>query len=273
MSNVTVLEAHDLAYAVGQRPVLEHITLEVQAGKFYALVGPNGAGKTTLLRLLAGELRPSSGVVLIQGQPVQALSTEELARRRAVLSQQTVVQFAFTAWQVVEMGRAPHWRRVPPATDNLIIRQALERTGALSLADRVYPTLSGGEQELVQLSRVLAQEAPLILLDEPAAALDLHRQALLIRIIKELQALGVAVIAVLHDFGLASIADELWLLHRGRLVASGPPDAVLSADQLESVFGCALTVVPVPQAQRILVVPIVQSPTAKGEGEQWNAGQ
>lgn len=255
MTAEPLLEARDLSHTVGGRPIVEHVSLRIVPGRFYALVGPNGAGKSTLLRLLAGDLRPSAGTVLLRGRPVTTYPPEELARLRAVLSQRTVLQFAFTVRQVVEMGRAPYARSTSRSADEVAVERALQRTGLHPFAARLYPTLSGGEQELAQLARVLAQETPLLFLDEPTSSLDLARQALLLEIVDQLRSGGVAVVAVVHDLALASVADEVWLLTGGRLVASGPPLTVLTPQRLSSAFGCPVDVIPAPDQRRLLVVP------------------
>jgi iron complex transport system ATP-binding protein len=251
------LEARGVGYRVGGQTLLDGVSLELQAGELTVLVGPNGAGKSTLLRLLAGELEPSAGAVLVAGQPVGRLRCTELARRRALLPQRTILEFAFPAREVVALGRYPHRRSGSVAADEAAVERALERTAMLSRADRSYPTLSGGEQARVDLARVLAQETPILLLDEPTASLDLHHQQLVLSTLRESTAAGACALAVLHDLNLAAAhADRIAVLAAGRIAACGPPWEALAGETLSRVFEHPLAVVCHPRAQRPLVVSL-----------------
>ena len=251
------LTARAVTYRVGDHALVDGVSLAVVPGEVLALVGPNGAGKSTLLRLLAGDLTPSGGEVSLDGRPLARYGARELALRRALLPQQTILQFAFTARAVVAMGRHPHLGMTGESPqDDAVVEAALARTETLALAERVYPSLSGGEQARVSLARILAQEAPILLLDEPTAALDLRHQQAVLRIARELAAEGVAVLAVLHDLNLAAAhADRIALLDAGRLVAEGSPWEVLTAERLSAVFAHPVAVVPHPQRDCPLVLP------------------
>ncbi|MGH2601741.1 MAG: ATP-binding cassette domain-containing protein, partial [Dehalococcoidia bacterium] len=159
----TALEAAAVSYHAGPRALVDQVSLDLRRGEVLALVGPNGAGKSTLLRLLAGDLRPSAGQVRLEDRPIGFYGARALALRRAVLPQQTHLQFAFTAREVVLMGRSPHIGLTgrEGEDDEAIVERVMARTDTASLAGRIYPTLSGGEQQRVSLARVLAQETPI----------------------------------------------------------------------------------------------------------------
>lgn len=254
-----MLEAQAVSYSVGPALLLDRVGLEVRHGEVLALVGPNGAGKSTLLKVLAGDLEPSAGEVRIDGRPLGSFGARALALQRAVMPQQTVLQFAFSAEEVVQMGRNPHGRR-DGAHDLAVVRSAMERADCLSLAGRAYPTLSTGEQQRVTLARVLAQETPFLLLDEPTASLDIRHQELVMQIGREVAASGAGVLAVLHDLNLAAAhADRIAVLSRGRLAASGTPWEVLSEGLLSEVFEHPVTVVKHPLRDGPLVMPTPRS--------------
>lgn len=251
------LVAHNVTYRAGGRALVDRVSLALARGEVLALVGPNGAGKSTLLRLLAGDLVPAGGEVTLDGRPLARHGARDLALRRALLPQQTILQFAFTARAVAAMGRHPHLGLGgESAEDEAIVEASLARTETLPLAERAYPSLSGGEQARVSLARVLAQAAPILLLDEPTAALDLRHQQAVLRIARDLAAEGAAVLAVLHDLNLAAAyADRIALLSGGRLVAEGTPWQALTAERLSAVFGHPVAVVPHPRRDCPLVLP------------------
>jgi iron complex transport system ATP-binding protein len=256
------LAAREVVVRVGARTLLDGVSIELAPGEVVALAGPNGAGKSTLLRALAGELAPSGGEVLLDGRPLRSYRARDLALRRAVLPQQTLLQFAFSAREVVAMGRHPHVARGgDPERDEMAIDGAMAKTETTELAERAYPSLSGGEQGRVSLARVLAQEAPIILLDEPTAALDLRHQQATLAVARELADGGATVLAVLHDLNLAATyADRIALLAAGRLVACGRPWDVLTAEILSGVFGHPIMIVPHPAHDSPLVIPLPRVP-------------
>jgi iron complex transport system ATP-binding protein len=260
------LDAQAVGYRIAGRALLDGVSLTLVPGEVLALVGPNGAGKSTLLRVLAGDLAPTSGAILLDGRPLSAFRARELALRRAVLPQQALMQFAFAAREVVAMGRHPHLgRHGETDRDEAIVRAAMGRTETLPLAERAYPSLSGGEQGRISLARVLAQEAPVLLLDEPTAALDLRHQQATLGIARALAAEGATVLAVLHDLNLAAAyADRVALLAAGRLVTVGTPWATLTADTLGAVFEHPIAVLPHPALDCPLIVPLPHTGTPPG---------
>ena len=244
---MSVLECRGVGYRADGRCLVAQASLAVEAGEFLAVVGPNGAGKSTLLALLAGDLRPSAGRVLLRGRDLATYRPPELARQRAVLPQASIMQFAFTARQVVELGRAP-WARHPASDDEAAVDAALAATGVGHLADRSYLSLSGGEAARVSLARVLAQDTPVVLLDEPTASLDLRHQELAMGVARRLAADGRAVVAVLHDLNLAAAhAHRLAVMHDGVVTAAGPPATVLTEELLSRVYGHPVAVVAHPR--------------------------
>ncbi|MCU0687705.1 MAG: heme ABC transporter ATP-binding protein [Polyangiaceae bacterium] len=237
-------EAEALRFSVGGRALVDGVDLTVAPGELVCLLGPNGAGKSTLLRLLAGELKPSGGLVRVLGRPLERWAPLELARLRAVMAQESRLEFAFRASEVVLLGRAPHLQGAAEGPrDRAAARDALAAADALPLADRSFPTLSGGEKQRVQAARALAQiwgvEGPRgILLDEPTSNLDWPHQHALLERLRRLASEGVAVVCVLHDLHLAAqYATRVALLCRGRLLRHGPPREVFEPALVREAFG------------------------------------
>ncbi|MDH6698011.1 heme ABC transporter ATP-binding protein [Streptomyces griseoviridis] len=250
----TVAEAEAVRVLLGGRPVLDDVHVTVRAGEVLALVGPNGAGKSTLLGALAADVPVASGVVRVHGRPVSEWSAPELALRRAVLPQAAALSFPFTVEDVVRMGRAPH--AASPAEDESAVAGAMAATEVTAFAARPFSALSGGERARVALARVLAQRAPLLLLDEPTAALDLKHQELVLRLCRERARAGDAVVVVLHDLGLAAAyAHRVAVLAAGRVAADGPPAEVFSAPLLSRVYDQPVEVFPHPRTDALLITP------------------
>jgi len=202
------------------------------------MVGRNGAGKTTLLRVASRVLRPETGEVRLRGRPVAGLSRRELAREVAVVAQDTALPFAFTVAELVLMGRAPHlgWLGFESAHDHDLAEAALGRLGLLELAGRSVLEISGGERQLVLIARALAQEAPVLLLDEPTAHLDLHHRLQVLGLLRELAREGRTVLVISHDLTLvARFCDRLALLSEGRLEV-GTPAELLQPERLRKGF-------------------------------------
>ncbi|MCQ4196917.1 heme ABC transporter ATP-binding protein [Streptomyces parvulus] len=249
-------EADAVRVLLGGRPVLDGVDVRVRAGEVLALVGPNGAGKSTLLGALAADVPPAEGVVRVHGRPAGEWSAPELALRRAVLPQSASLSFPFPVAEVVRMGRAPWAGGEREAEDDAAVADAMARTEVAGFAGRPFSALSGGERARVALARVLAQRAPLLLLDEPTAALDLRHQELVLRLCRERARAGDAVVVVLHDLALAAAyADRVAVLRAGRIAAEGAPAEVFDEDLLSEVYDQPVEVLPHPRTGALLVVP------------------
>ncbi|MFI9765798.1 heme ABC transporter ATP-binding protein [Streptomyces sp. NPDC052415] len=251
----TLARAEGLCVRLGGRDVLRGVDVTVRAGEVVALVGPNGAGKSTLLGALAADIPAAGGVVRIHGRPATQWSAPELALRRAVLPQSVTLTFPFSVEDVVRMGRAP-WAGPGTEDDDAAVAEAMRQTEVAEFAPRPFSALSGGERARVALARVLAQRAPLLLLDEPTAALDLKHQELVLRLCRERARAGDAVVVVLHDLGLAAAyAHRVAVLQAGRVAADGPPAEVFSERLLSEVYDQPVEVLPHPRTGAILVGP------------------
>ncbi|SPT51570.1 Hemin import ATP-binding protein HmuV [Actinomadura madurae] len=250
------VEVRGLTVERAARIVLTGVDLTLRAGEVLALVGPNGAGKSTLLGAVAGDVARAGGRVTVDGAPLASWTHAELAMRRAILPQRHTLAFPFTVAQVVAMGRAP-WAGTPLADDDeAAIAEAMDRTDTAGFARRPYPQLSGGEQARVALARVLAQRTGVLLLDEPTAALDLRHQEMVFEVVRRRAASGTAVVAVVHDLGLAAAhADRVAVLDTGRVAACGPPGEVLTAPLLTKVYRHDIEVIPHPRTGRPIILP------------------
>ncbi len=232
-----MIELEAVHHRYGTTPVLDGIDLHVERGEFVGLVGPNGAGKTTLLQTINGIVEPDSGTVRIEGDDSSDLSSQELSRRIATVPQTREIGFAFTAEQIVEMGRTPHRSRMEWSIDGSAVDAALRRTNTASLRDRRVDELSGGERQRVLLARALAQEAPGLLLDEPTASLDINHQIQVLEQVRGLVRDGRAALAAIHDLDLAArFCDRLVLLANGAIRSAGPPAGVLTDGALSTAF-------------------------------------
>ncbi len=250
-----MLEARDLTVIRGGKTILDNVSLEMRPGEFLAVIGPNGAGKTTLISALAGTLSPDAGEVYLDNVPLAAHDAAALARRRAVLPQQSELSFGFDVMDVVLMGRSPHIGRTEEEEDARIAQDALDAAGVAHLCERQYTTLSGGERQRVQLARVLAQIWPshanertrYLLLDEPTNNLDLTHQYHILARARALNGDGASVFAILHEPNLAAFhADRVAILDRGRIVAEGTPREVLTEERLSALYGIDLRVLEHP---------------------------
>lgn len=251
-----MLKVENVSFSVGSRQILKDISLEVHQNEVVSLIGPNGAGKSTLLSVIAGDAKASSGSVQLDGEPLASYSALQMARLRAVLLQKTQVAFSYTVRQVVAMGRTP-WRGTERADeDEAVIAQMLERTGVSALSERDITTLSGGESGRAHLARVFAQQTPLLLLDEPTAALDIMHQEQTLISSRELARQGAAVLAVLHDLDVAAAySDRIVLLRDGQVVSIGTPEKVCTSELLSEVYNHPIEVLEHPVSGRLLILP------------------
>ncbi len=252
-----LIEARGVTVHIGSKVIIRDIDLVARSGEVVALVGPNGAGKSTLLGALSGDTDLAAGEVLVDGQPLGSWSHVELALRRSVLPQQVTVSFPFSVAEVVRMGRSP-WARTPEASaDDQVVEAVARQTDVVDLMDRQFPSLSGGERARVALARVLAQSTPVLLLDEPTAALDVHHQELVLEVARDRADEGAAVVVVLHDLGLAAAhADRVAVIADGQVVVDGPPSEVMKPDLLSSVYNHEIEVIAHPDTGAPLVLPV-----------------
>jgi iron complex transport system ATP-binding protein len=238
------------------RPIITDVSLELYPGEVLALVGPNGAGKSTLLSLMSGDVTPSTGSALLAGKEASKYRPDEAARVRSVLMQSNTVSFPFTVREIVEMGRAPWVRTAQIAQDNDAIAAALTRADIDHLKHRRFTHLSGGEKARVSFARVLAQRTPVVLLDEPTAALDLRHQEDVMTTVRNLAKDGTAVVVVVHDLSVAAgYADRVAMLVEGRLDAIGVPTDVIEANRVSRVYGVDVDIELVGRPPRPIILP------------------
>ncbi len=254
-----MLHIEDLSVSYGKRRVLQHVTLSVESGEVLALIGPNGSGKSTLIRAVSGVLPVDGGNIRVDDRPIADLSTMERARHLAVVPQARNMPPAFTVYELILLGRTPYlgWMGRAGETDHERVRFALERTQMLPLADRMVGELSGGEQQRVLLARALAQDTPVLLLDEPTTHLDLQHREALVNLVRDLaKGRNLAVLMVLHDLNLASLyADRVSLLVAGQIQATGTPQEVLTEANLSRVYNVPVHIIPHPEYGNPLILP------------------
>jgi ABC-type cobalamin/Fe3+-siderophores transport system ATPase subunit len=245
-----ILAAEAVTVVYGDRTIVSGASLSLQAGERVALVGPNGAGKSTLLRALTGVLEPRGGVVRLRGEPIRTLDRKAVARAIAVVPELAQLPFAMTVREVVALGRLPH---DPPLNgsrdvDDAAVEAAIERVGVGHLAERDARRLSMGERQLVFVAIALAQAAPVLVLDEPTAHLDIRHQVEVMQLLVDLNERdGATIVAVLHDLALAAnFFPRVALMHGGRIVADGPPSSTLDAGHIRGVFGVDPALVRLP---------------------------
>ncbi len=240
------LRVEDVDACYGAMQVLASINFAAARGEFLGVIGPNGSGKTTLLRTITRILHPTKGAILIDGRSIYSLGTREFSRRFALVPQDTAINFEFSALDIVLMGRNPYLNRweIEGHRDIEIAKRCMELTNCWHLADRPITELSGGEKQLVVIARALTQEPDVLLLDEPTSHLDINYQIAIMDLLKRLTTQKrLIVIAVIHDLNLAALyCDRLLLLHRGKIVAIGTPDQVLTPDNIKATFGADVIV-------------------------------
>lgn len=245
-----MIETRDASVAIGRKPIVSGVEFQAKPGEITAIVGPNGSGKTTLMRAISGDL-PYGGSITINGAEVAALKPWQAATMRAVLPQATALSFPFTVREIVRLGLLGGRSGALPGEDARLPDRALARVDLEGFAGRFYQELSGGEQQRVQLARVLCQVwAPVLegkprflLLDEPVSSLDIRHQLIIMNIARDFARRGGGVVAVLHDLNLTAMyADRIHVIHRGKLAAAGTAAEVLTDEVIERVFECKLKV-------------------------------
>lgn len=258
------LSVRDVSFGYGRtrdaRPVLSNVSLDIERGSVVGLLGPNGSGKTTLLRIMSGVLAPSQGTVLLDDQPLSAMARRDVARRVAVVAQETRATFDFTALEMVLMGRYPHLGpfELEGADDLDIARRAMQTTGTLALEQRLFATLSGGEKQRVVIASALAQASDMLLLDEPTAALDLRYQLEVVTVLQSLNASRrTTIVLTTHDLNLAAaVCQRIVLLKRGTVLAAGPTSATLTTANIRELYEIDADVSFHERAGHLTVVPL-----------------
>lgn len=258
----TPLACSNLAFDYGKQQVIKNINLNFEKGTFIGLIGPNGAGKSTLLNLLMGMIKPTKGDVNLYGQPLKQYKQRALARQISLVPQDVSIEYAFSVREIVAMGRNPHLGPFQPETkrDRELIDLAMEKTDLLQMATRNVNQLSGGERQRVFIARSIAQEAPILLMDEPTANLDLCHQLEVLSLVKALTEDGQLAISAIHDLELASrFCDQLILIHEGEIAAQGSPAEVLTKENLYQFFSIEAEVEPYRQDENSIRVTALRS--------------
>lgn len=246
------LVAEDLGWSARRKAIVSGVTLRVERGEVLGLVGPNGSGKSTLLRLMAGLRRPTTGHVALKGTPMAAMTRRKVAQTMAFVEQQADTGDSITVRDAVRLGRTPWLSPLSPWSedDDAIVDAALDDVDMASRAGQSWQTLSGGERQRVHIARALAQQPEILLLDEPTNHLDIHHQLSILRLIQSLKR---TTVIALHDLNQAQVCDRLAVLRGGRLVAEGPPDAVLTEACLSEVFAVSARFLTDPADGRRLI--------------------
>jgi iron complex transport system ATP-binding protein len=257
-----MLKTQNIKYGIGKKQILNDINVEFHPGEFNMILGPNGSGKSTFLKIFSGEINHYHGNVLYADQKLDGIKKEELAKTRAVMSQQPELSFPLMVDEVVMMGRYPHFTFNPGKRDETIYKEVMERMNLESFKERNYLTLSGGEKQRVQFARVLAQiwEKPnsgsrYLFLDEPLTSLDINYQQEFLQIAREFTKEETVLVAVMHDINLAiQYADKLFFLKEGELVANGKPKDILTEELIKKVFDVQTTIINNPVTNTPLII-------------------
>jgi len=254
------LELNRVSFAYFDGLVLQDISLSIRPGEMVGLLGPNGSGKTTLIKLASGILKPNRGEIRLNGSSLSRLKRKAIAQSVAVVPQQFHIPFAFTAGDIVMLGRIPFLKPFAEESDaeRRLVARTMAQVGIADLAGRRFDELSGGERQKVILAMALAQQPELLLLDEPTAHLDISHQVEILELVKRLNLEGLTVIAAMHDLNLAALYfDRLVLINERKISADGPPAQVLTESKIKEVFSASVTVEthPTTGAPHIVVTP------------------
>lgn len=255
---MAVLRSDAATLAYDKRLIVDNLSLDIPAGSFTAIIGPNACGKSTLLRAMAGLLAPTAGRMILDGRDIATLAPRDIARRLGLLPQAASAPEGITVAELVARGRYVHQRllRQWSVEDREAVAAALRVTNVTDLAERRVEQLSGGQRQRVWIAMVLAQQTPLILLDEPTTYLDIAHQMDVLNLLHELNIAGRTIVTVLHDLNHAArYASHIIAMKAGTVVAAGPPAEVITAATVSAVFGLATEVIPDPVTGNPMVVP------------------
>ncbi len=253
------IEAKDVEFGYTSEPLFDGLSVAVEAGEFVGLVGPNGSGKTTFLNLLTRALKPSRGTILVEGENIESYSARSLARKIAVVPQESSFIFPFSVSEIVLMGRAPHLDSIMESEEDFeIAMEAMRMTEVDHLAARRVTNLSGGEKQGVLIARALAQRPGILLLDEPTAFLDIKHQVDIYDILTRLnEERGMTIVAVSHDLNLAAhYCRRVLVFRRGELMFDGPPEEAITTETVRDVYGADVVVRRDSRTGRPFVLPI-----------------
>jgi iron complex transport system ATP-binding protein len=257
-----MLRTENISFSVGKKQILKNVSASFLPGEFNMILGPNGSGKSSFLKIFSGEINKFQGTVLYDDKKIKELRKEELAKKRAVMSQQADLGFPLLVEEVVMMGRYPHFTFNPNKKDVAICNQVIERMNLVEFKERNYLTLSGGEKQRVQYARVLAQvwEKPTdgyryLFLDEPLNSLDISYQHEFLQVAVELVKENTVLVAVMHDINLAAhYADNLFFFKEGELITQGRPGDILTENVIERIFSVKTRVIENPVTGKPLVI-------------------
>ena len=232
-----MLEIKNLSVSYGSRKILNNINISAEKGEFLGIIGPNGSGKTTLVKAITNVLKPESGDITLNGRPIKQMSSTEIARHIAVVSQVISINFEFAVKDIVMMGRTPYIKGKECHEDFDIVEESMKKTKTDFLKDRIVTQLSGGELQRVIIARALAQQTDILLLDEPTSHLDITNQIDILNLVKNESRKGQLVVAVVHDLNLAGeYCDYLVMMNNGEVFVKGKPEEVLDYKKIEKVY-------------------------------------
>jgi len=255
-----ILKAEDVRGGYDKEDVIKGVSLEINRGDFLGIIGPNGSGKSTLLRLMSRALNIRKGAITFEGLDIRRMHLKEYSRKAAFVTQDVFIDFSFTVWEMVLMGRIPHLGRLEFETrkDFLAAENAMKLTDTLSLKDKFIDELSAGERQRVMIAKALAQEPSLLLLDEPTSHLDIGHQIQALDLLRKLnREKGLTVIIVLHDLNLAGeYCNRLVLTQSGRIFKEGPPEEVMVYQNIEAVYNTVVVVKKNPFSNKPYVISV-----------------
>lgn len=258
MSNA--VELKKIYFSYGYEEVLKDINLIIQEGAFISILGPNGSGKTTLLKNMCKLLEPLDGKILVDDRDLEKIAFKELAKTMAVVHQDSSINFEFTVFDIVMMGRYPYQKRFRSESekDINVVKRAMENTETWNLREKSIHEISGGERQRVIIARALAQEPKILLLDEPISQLDIKHQISILNLCKKLNSEEkITIITTLHDINLAArYSDYILLMNKGKIKAFGTPESVLTKENIQDVYGIEVRLIKLNEYKVPYIVPL-----------------